>query len=191
VTPDTLPVTNLQGENTVLRGIGGTVYNGSCGGEVMLKKITAICIVAILVFGGLPAYYHFKRIPDIKEALGEVRNTPYKSIESRENYDLKEMEHILAWLRLAKVPDELRRKYANNTHRDRDLDIINQQLFDFHTKAIVTLESKVTIARTVRNISLGIVVLAVLTVIGCGVVGLWRGGRKTQSKEKTPVTHKL
>ena len=85
----------------------------------MLKKIEAICIAVILVFGGLSAYYHFKRIPDIKEALGEVKHTPYKYLESREKYSLKEMEHILAWLRLSKVPEELRRKYANNTHRSR------------------------------------------------------------------------
>ena len=150
----------------------------------MLKKIEAICIAVILVFGGLSAYYHFKRIPDIKEALGEVKHTPYKYLESREKYSLKEMEHILAWLRLSKVPEELRRKYANNTHTDRDLGIINRQLVDFHTREIATLESKTTIARTVRNVSIGLFALSVLTIIGCGVVGLWRSGSKTKGGEK-------
>ena len=144
----------------------------------MMRKIATICSVAILVLGGLAAYYHFKGIPDNQEALQEEEGTPYKRIESRENYNLTEIERILNRLRLAKVPDELRRKYAKNTYTDRDVDIINQNLSDFHNKEAVRLELKLTIARTVRNISVGFIVLSVLTMIGCGVVGLWRNGSR-------------
>jgi hypothetical protein len=144
----------------------------------MVRKIATICSVAILVFGGLAAYYHFKGVPDSQEALQEEEGTQYKRIESRENYNLTEIERILNRLRLAKVPDELRRKYAKNTYTDRDVDIINQNLSDFHNKEAVRLELKLAIARTVRNISVGFIVLSVLTMIGCGVVGLWRNGSR-------------
>jgi len=144
----------------------------------MVRKIATICSVAILVFGGLAAYYHFKGVPDSQEALQEEEGTPYKRIQSRDNYNLTEIERILNRLRLAKVPDELRRKYAKNTYTDHDVDLINQNLSHFHNEEVVRLEFKLMIARTVRNFSLGFIVLSVLTMIGCGVVGLWRNGSR-------------
>ena len=144
----------------------------------MVRKIATICSVAILILGGLAAYYHFNGIPDRQEALQEEEGTPYKRIQSRDNYNLTEIERILNRLRLAKVPDELRRKYAKNTYTDHDVDIINQNLSDFHTKEVVRLEFKLMIARTVRNFSVGLIVLSLLTMMGCGVVGLWRNGSR-------------
>jgi hypothetical protein len=144
----------------------------------MVRRIATICSVAILVLGGLAAYYHFNGIPDSQQALQEEEGTPYKRIQSRENYNLTEIERILNRLRLAKVPDGLRRKYAKNTYTDHDVDIINQNLSDFHNKEVVRLEFKLMIARTVRNFSVGLIVLSLLTMIGCGVVGLWRNGSR-------------
>jgi hypothetical protein len=153
----------------------------------MVRKIATICSVVILVFGGLAAYYHFKGVPNSQEALQEEEGTLYKRIQSRENYSLTEIERILNRLRLARVPDELRRKYAKNTYTDRDVDIINQNLSDFHNKEVVRLELKLTIARTVRNISVGFIVLSVLTMIACGIVGLWRNGSRKKLRGEKPL----
>jgi len=153
----------------------------------MVKKIATICSVAILVLGGLAAYYHFKGIPDNQEALQEEEGTPYKRIQSRENYNLTEIERILNRLRLAKVPDELRRKYAKNTYTDHDVDLINQNLSHFHNEEVVRLEFKLMIARTVLNFSLGFIVLSVLTMIGSGVVGLWRNGSRKKQRGEKPL----
>ena len=68
----------------------------------MVRKIATICSVAILVLGGLAAYYHFNGIPDSQEALQEEEGTPYKRIQSRDNYNLTEIERILNRLRLAR-----------------------------------------------------------------------------------------
>jgi len=156
----------------------------------MVKKIATICSVAILVFGGLAAYYHFKGVPDSQEALQTEEGTPYKRIQSRENYNLTEIERILNRLRLARVPDELRTKYAKNKYTDRDVDLINQNLSDFHNKEVVRLELKLAIARTVRNISVGFIILSVFTVIWFWISRLWYFEEKHKTRRR-PSSHKF
>jgi hypothetical protein len=175
----------------------------------MFKKIISICIITILIFGGIFIYSIYATPKLDNEWTEFITEFHFANLETREQYRESQYNEKIKYRRNPKmvqliqdgieidwrifvshlekcnVPSDLIDKYATKTTTANERIIIDKALNEYYQEKNRKFRTSYQIVNSLRYLSGGVVVLSILTMIIGLAINLWKSGKKEDNQKNS------